>query len=127
MGLAIEVACQNTVCGVYGRRHTVSLPAAGPGLAFRPAIICTECQFLAHELRMVREADPVEVLAETEEDRIPVDLVSQVPDGTAVVVLDWAGRDPDRLQAALAKEQAKANPRSTLIRDLERTLAAVGG
>ena len=47
-------------------------------------------------------------------------------DGTAVDVLDWVGDDPERAAEALAAEQAKDKPRSTLVKQLEK-LADSGG
>lgn len=42
---------------------------------------------------------------------------SEVPDGTVAEVLDWAGDDPDRRQAALEVERAGKN-RKTVIEAL---------
>lgn len=44
-------------------------------------------------------------------------------DGTADEVLDWVGRDPGRAEEALAQEQAKDKPRSTLVKKLEKVAA----
>lgn len=41
-------------------------------------------------------------------------------DATAADVLDWVGDDPDRAAEALAAEQAKDKPRSTLVKALEK-------
>lgn len=41
-------------------------------------------------------------------------------DGTAQQVLAWVGDDPDRAEEALAAEQAKDKPRSTLVKQLEK-------
>jgi len=45
------------------------------------------------------------------------DLYTQVPDGTVAEVLDWAGDDPHRRQAALEAERAGKN-RKTVIEAL---------
>ena len=42
-----------------------------------------------------------------------------VPDGTVQTVLDWVGGDPGRARSALDKERGSADPRSTLIEQLE--------
>jgi hypothetical protein len=47
-------------------------------------------------------------------------------DGTAADVLAWVGEDPDRAEEALAAEQAKDRPRSTLVKQLEKLAAADG-
>ncbi len=41
-------------------------------------------------------------------------------DGTAKEVLAWVGDDPDRAAEALAAEQEKESPRSTLVKQLEK-------
>lgn len=41
-------------------------------------------------------------------------------DATAADVLDWVGDDPERASEALAAEQAKDKPRSTLVKQLEK-------
>jgi hypothetical protein len=41
-------------------------------------------------------------------------------DATAKEVLAWVGDDPDRADEALAAEQAKDSPRSTLVKQLEK-------
>lgn len=41
-------------------------------------------------------------------------------DATAADVLGWVGDDPDRAEEALAAENAKDKPRSTLVKQLER-------
>lgn len=46
-----------------------------------------------------------------------------VPEGTAQVVLDWVGSDPDLARRALDAEEARDTPRSTLIAALERLAA----
>jgi hypothetical protein len=40
--------------------------------------------------------------------------VDSVPDGTAAEVVAWAGSDPIKAAAALAKEQERPNPRKTV-------------
>jgi hypothetical protein len=45
-------------------------------------------------------------------------------DGTAADVLAWVGEDPDRAEEALAAEQAKDKPRSTLVKQLEKLATA---
>jgi hypothetical protein len=47
-------------------------------------------------------------------------------DGTAADVLAWVGEVPDRAEEALAAEQAKDKPRSTLVKQLEKLAAADG-
>lgn len=47
-----------------------------------------------------------------------------VPDGTAQDVLDWVGEDAQRASAALLAEEARPQPRKTL---LARLRALVGG
>lgn len=46
-------------------------------------------------------------------------------DANAADVLAWVGDDPERADEALAAEQAKDKPRSTLVKQLEK-LAASG-
>lgn len=46
-----------------------------------------------------------------------------VPNGTVEEVLDWAGHDPHKARAALAVENNKQEPRSTLTEELERRIA----
>lgn len=41
-------------------------------------------------------------------------------EATAADVLDWVGDDPERAAEALAAEQAKDKPRSTLVKQLEK-------
>lgn len=43
-----------------------------------------------------------------------------VPDGTADQVLTWVGEDAEKAKLALAAEQAKAKPRSTLVAALDK-------
>ena len=50
---------------------------------------------------------------------------SQVPDGTREDVLAWAGNDPARVQAAYDAEMLRAQPRSTLVAELQ-TRGATG-
>lgn len=47
-------------------------------------------------------------------------------DGTAADVLAWVGEDPERAAEALAAEQAKDKPRSTLVKQLEKLAADDG-
>lgn len=42
-------------------------------------------------------------------------------EGPVKDVLTWVGEDPDRARQALAAEQAKEQPRSTLVKQLEKT------
>jgi hypothetical protein len=44
----------------------------------------------------------------------------EVPDGNADAVLDWVGDDRDRAQRALAAEEGRDHPRSTLISKLRK-------
>jgi hypothetical protein len=46
----------------------------------------------------------------------------QVPDGTIAEVLDWVGDDSDRAVAALEAEEARDQPRSTLVAALEKVV-----
>lgn len=43
-----------------------------------------------------------------------------VPDGTAESVLAWVGDDPERARAALAAEDRREHPRSTLVDKLRK-------
>lgn len=43
--------------------------------------------------------------------------------GSAADVLAWVGDDPDRAAEALVAEQEKDKPRSTLVKQLEKTAA----
>jgi hypothetical protein len=84
---------------------------------------------LARHLAANAPADTVEVLeadpepeakdpdADGGEDGAPAELDI---DGTAQAVLAWVGEDPDRAAEALAAEQAKDKPRSTLVKQLEK-------
>lgn len=45
-----------------------------------------------------------------------------VPDTTAVEVLAWVQKDPERAAAALAFEERREKPRRVLMRDLSRLL-----
>ncbi|MFE0651052.1 hypothetical protein ACFVZH_20925 [Streptomyces sp. NPDC059534] len=45
-------------------------------------------------------------------------------DATAPDVLGWVGDDPNRAEEALAAENAKDKPRSTLVKQLERIAGA---
>lgn len=47
-------------------------------------------------------------------------------DGTAKDVLAWVGDDPDRAEEALAAEQAKDSPRSTLVKTLQKIADSEG-
>jgi hypothetical protein len=48
-------------------------------------------------------------------------------DGTAADVLAWVGEDRERAAEALAAEQAKDKPRSTLVKQLEKLVDADPG
>lgn len=51
----------------------------------------------------------------------PADVVDEFdPDATAAAVLDWVDEDPGRAATALAAEQTKDRPRSTLVKQLEK-------
>lgn len=63
------------------------------------------------------EPDPEDVEPDGGEDEPPAELDI---DGTAQAVLAWAGDDPDRAAEALAAEQAKDKPRSTLVKQLAK-------
>ena len=61
------------------------------------------------------------------EDQGPADPPAELDiDGTAADVLAWVGEDPERAEEALAAEQAKDKPRSTLVKQLEKLAAADG-
>ena len=45
-------------------------------------------------------------------------------DGTAADVLAWVDEDPERAAVALAAEQAKEKPRSTLVKQLEKLVGS---
>ena len=45
-----------------------------------------------------------------------------VPEGTVRKVTEWVGDDKDRAQRALEEEQAKENPRKSLIEKLEEVI-----
>lgn len=47
---------------------------------------------------------------------------STVPQGSVDEVLSWVGDDQDRARNALAVENSKSSPRTTLVRELERRL-----
>jgi hypothetical protein len=47
-------------------------------------------------------------------------------DATAADILAWVGEDPDRASEALAPEQAKDKPRSTLVKQLEKLAGTTG-
>lgn len=53
------------------------------------------------------------------EDAPPASEGGDVPDGTVDQVLGWVGDEPELAAAALAAEQAKPEPRVTLVRALE--------
>lgn len=46
------------------------------------------------------------------------------PDGTVAEVTEWVAGDPGRARAALAAEERRDNPRSTLTDSLQRTASA---
>jgi hypothetical protein len=48
-----------------------------------------------------------------------------VPDGTAAQVLAWVDSDPDRAALALAAEQHRQPPRSTVVAALEKLIPPV--
>jgi hypothetical protein len=56
----------------------------------------------------------------------PEDNETEVPTGTIAEVKDWVGDDKERAQAALDVENAKDNPRSTLVEWLEGVIADEG-
>jgi hypothetical protein len=61
-----------------------------------------------------------------EEPESPASPVDLDIDGTAADVLSWVGEDPGRAAEALAAEQAKDKPRSTLVKQLEKLAADDG-
>lgn len=62
-----------------------------------------------------------EPLAKTEHVHIEdgQDDASEVPEGSVALVKKWVGYDPGRAKAALLREHARAEPRTTLIEALE--------
>ena len=58
--------------------------------------------------------------ADGEPDQGSAVAADPMPDGTVGDVLAWVGGDADRAKAALAKEQASAAPRATLINALSK-------
>lgn len=46
----------------------------------------------------------------------------EVPDGTVAAVLDWVGDDSDRAVAAIEAEEARDQPRTTLVAALEKVV-----
>jgi hypothetical protein len=67
---------------------------------------------------------PLEAVAvELPEDKVvPAAESETVPDGTAKEVLEWVGDDSDRAVAALDAEEARDQPRSTLVTALEKVV-----
>ncbi|MBB4985030.1 hypothetical protein [Streptomyces nymphaeiformis] len=64
--------------------------------------------------------DPAEPEDPAEEElEAPADDELDI-DATAADILSWVGDDPDRAEEALAAENAKDKPRSTLVKQLER-------
>ncbi|MFJ8208100.1 hypothetical protein [Streptomyces sp. NPDC096033] len=45
-------------------------------------------------------------------------------DSTSADILAWVGQDPDRAAEALAAEQGREKPRSTLVKQLEKLASA---
>ena len=87
---------------------------------------------LARHLATTSEEESVEILEadpepepegeELEADGGDADAPDELDiDGTAQQVLAWVGDDPERAEEALAAEQAKDKPRSTLVKALEKT------
>lgn len=49
------------------------------------------------------------------------------PAGRSVTaIMDWVGYDPDRAKAALVREHALANPRQSLIDQLDQRMKEIG-
>lgn len=75
-----------------------------------------------------RWAEPGEPLPEVPdsaygEDGVPLDpppADDEVPDGTADAILAWVGDDAERAQRALAAEDRREHPRSTLVDKLRK-------
>ncbi|MFI6162249.1 hypothetical protein ACIA59_20185 [Micromonospora haikouensis] len=81
----------------------------------------------AHGQRVDRDAvhpapagDPVTPATPADPATPVAPAVTEVPDGTADAVLKWVDGDPQRAQAALAAENAREKPRTTLVEALER-------
>jgi hypothetical protein len=76
-----------------------------------------EAEDLAQALADEDQGDAPEE-TEPDDDQTPasLDITGSVPD-----VLAWVGDDPERAQEALAAEQAQDRPRSTLVKQLEKT------
>lgn len=73
---------------------------------------------LDDEARALLEASAEE---REQEPEIPVGPPEELDiDGTAADVLAWVGDAPERAAEALAAEQAKDKPRSTLVKQLEK-------
>lgn len=72
------------------------------------------------EAVLVGEAGP-ELVFRTDDGA--VDL-SEVPDGSAEVVLAWVGEDKNRAARALAAEQAREKPRSGVVGPLDKLAQA---
>lgn len=67
----------------------------------------------------------VEVDADTDEPEVEVDdSDSEVPEGTVREVLDWVDGDAEKAQKALDVENAKENPRKSLVSQLEDIVGA---
>ncbi len=73
----------------------------------------------------VLEADPEPTPEPEPVPEVPEDPPAELEiDGTAVEVLAWVDEDPERAAEALAAEQAKEKPRSTLVKQLEKLAEA---
>jgi len=71
--------------------------------------------------------DEARALLEPEQDAPKEPPAELDIDGTAADVLAWVGEDRERAAVALAAEQAKDKPRSTLVKQLEKLASADPG
>jgi hypothetical protein len=76
---------------------------------------------LARHLADNSPAGSVEVLEGDPEPAVPGDPPAELDiDAKADAILAWVGDDSERAAAALAAEQAKGKPRSTLVKQLAK-------
>ena len=65
-----------------------------------------------------RRSDPFAPVRRDGEPIRRLPRMSEVPDGTAIDVLEWVGTDPERAAAALQAEENREKPRKVLMRNL---------
>jgi hypothetical protein len=82
--------------------------------------VSTETMTQWWDASLAAAPEPETVELPEDDDTQEMDVV---PDGSAAVVLEWVGDDPDRAQAALEAEQ-EGKQRVGLTADLEKMLAA---